>query len=159
MFATTEAPKPLPIETHIIVLCQGLSAIHRANSRDHIEVATRLGFPQETDFPKIFLLIRDFERVAFTDGRTRNRSRCAISAQRLIVVDILVFPANDWNIGIRTSRAVKGTRWGEGIRGMRPPPCATVNVIVYEGIYHRTPCGGQEEPIPGMIWVDMRKRL
>src|ERR1035437_3327044 len=136
MFAATQTPKSLPIETHIIVLRQGLSAIHGANPRDHIEVATRLGFPQETDFPKIFLLIRHFEGVAFTDSGTGNSRRHAISAQRLIIVNVLVFSTDHRDICISTSCAVKGARWGEGIRGMRSPPCATVNVVVYKGINH-----------------------
>src|ERR1035437_10275360 len=108
MFTASESPKPLPIETHIVVLRQRLGAIHRPNPRDDIEVTTRLGFPQETDFPKILLLIRDFEGMAFANGRTCNRSRCAISAQRLIVIDVLIFSTNHRDISIRTGRAIKG---------------------------------------------------
>src|ERR1035437_5088350 len=110
MFAPAQSPQSLPIQTHIVVLRQRLGAVHCPNSGDHIEVSTGLGFPQETNFAKIFFLIWHFERVTFTDSRTSNRSRRAISAQRLIVVDILVFPANDWNISIRTGRAVKSAR-------------------------------------------------
>src|ERR1035437_3510438 len=159
MFAASQSPKSLPIQTHIIVLRQRLGAVHCPNSGDHIEMSACLCLAQEADFTKILLLIRYFESVALTNSGTGNRGRYTIGAQRLIVVDILVFPANDWNIGIRTSRAVKRTRWGKGISRMRSPPRPTVDIIVDKGIDDQAPCGGQEEPIPGMIWVDMRKRL
>src|ERR1035437_9487648 len=159
MFATTEAPKSLPIQTHIIVLRQRLGAVHCPNSGDHIEMSACLCLAQEADFTKILLLIRHFESVALTNSGTGNRGRYTIGAQRLIVVNILIFPANHWNICISTRSAVKRTRRRKGISRMRSPPCATVNVVVYEGIYHRAPCGGQEQSIAGMVRIDMRKRL
>src|ERR1035437_4968726 len=59
-FVTSEPPQSLPIETHIIVLGERLGAVHLPNSGDNAKMSPCLGFSQQTDFPKILLLIRDF---------------------------------------------------------------------------------------------------
>src|ERR1035437_28844 len=152
MFAPTETPKSLPIETHIVVLRQRLGAIHLPNSGDHAKMSPCLGFSQQTDFTKILLLIGDFEGMAFANGGTSNRRRYTIRACGLIIIDVLIFPTDHGDICIRTGGAIKRTRWGEGIRGVWPPPRPTVNIIIDKGINDQTSCGGQEESIPGMIW-------